>query len=139
MKKKLLPVLCLLIACLLVFTGCTQSGPGAAAKGFVDGMFNGDIDTAFNYVEPSAAALLKPMFEAVGSETYIQGLMPAAGAEMPTNISTRVVSEEITGDTATVTLEITATVSGVPQSRNIPMSCKKVDGKWYVDLMSLGQ
>ena len=137
MKKKMLPVLCLLIACLLVFTGCTQSGPSAAAKGFVDAATKGDLNTAFNYVEPQAAAMFKPIFEALGGQAFMQSLMQAAGTEMPTNISTKVISEDIVGDRATVTVEITATVSGVVQTEQAPIPCVKSDGKWYVDMMSM--
>lgn len=124
----------IILVLLLTLASCSgASTPGSAAKGFFDAMANGNMDAAMNYLEPETAKTIKPMIEAMGGQKAFSTLLNSSGGEMPTNVHTKVLDEQINGDAATVTLQVNATFSGEAQTQQVKVECLKSGGQWYVN------
>jgi ketosteroid isomerase-like protein len=136
MKKRAIVVVSVLLVVVMAFAGCgaAAGGPSAMATKYLDSIKNGDIDAMAECLDPDTATMFKAAMEMMGEEAFNMGdLLGAAGVDAA-SISYKIVGEKIDGDTATVTVDTTATVDGEEKTESNEIPLTKIDGKWYISM-----
>ncbi len=142
MSKKLFLFLSILMLLTAVLAGCSSDSPSKVVKTYLDAANKGDIDTMIDCLEPKAAALMEGFGDMLGDQFGMDGetlfgmgpglmSMFNEGGENY-SIDYEITDEEIDGDTATVTVEITASAGGESQTQETEIPLIKQDGKWYI-------
>ncbi len=133
MKKRAVVFVCVLLIAVLALTACgAASGPSAVATKFMDSIKNGDINAMADCFEPEVATMFKAAMDMMGDEAIDLGQLIGESGVDPASISYSITNEKIDGDTATVTVEMKATVNGEEQTNSSELPLAKVDGKWYI-------
>ena len=107
----------------LMLAACGGGSPEAVAEKFQKAMVSGDFDKAASYATKASAPMLKTM----GS--MLTGTMLDEFKEQVKGAKIRVVSSEIDGDTATVTMEVT---NADGETEEETCNLVKEDGEWKV-------
>lgn len=135
MKKRLVAVICIVLAAVMLFTACAVSTPSSVVKKYFDAAKSLNIKAMMECIEPTQAAMLKGLIEAAGGETGLSvedmmGLSELAGENI--KIDYAIISEETEGDAAEVVVNMTVTAKGETESEELTIDCIKVNGQWYV-------
>ena len=136
MKKSAIVFVCVLMVVMMALAACgaAADGPSGVATKFLDSIKNGDIDAMAECLEPDTAAMFKDAIKLMGDDAFnMADILGQSGVD-PATMSYKVTNEKIDGDTATVTVEMTATVNGKEQTESSDMPLTKVDGKWYMSM-----
>ncbi len=113
------------MVCMLALTACGGTdGPGDVALNFNNAMMDGDGSRAVEYLDPEAPAMIRGAIEDKAGE-----MSEEVEEERGAIDRVRVVNEEIDGDRATVTIEVTFE-DGTTEEDEIAMIQR--DGQWYV-------
>ncbi len=112
------------MVCMLVLTACGSDGPGDVALSFNEAMMDGDGSRAVEHLDPEAPAMIRGAIEDKAGEMAAEAKGEHGDIER-----IRVVNEEIDGDRATVTIEVTFE-DGTTEEEEIAMIQR--DGQWYV-------
>lgn len=133
MKKRVLVLVSIMLVVVMVLAACgAASGPSDTAKKFMDSIKSGDINAMADCFEPKVAAVFKATMDMMGDEAIDLGQIMGESGVDTSSISYSVTNEKIDGDTATVTVEMKATVNGEEQTNSTDLPLAKVDGKWYI-------
>ncbi len=133
MKKRAVVFVCVVLIFVMAFAACgAASGPSAVATKFMDSIKNGDINAMADCFEPEIATAFKAAMDMMGDEAIDLGQMMGASGVDPASISYSITNETIDGDSATVTVEMKATVNGEEETNSSDLPLKQVDGKWYI-------
>ncbi len=135
MKKRAISLVLFLLMVVLAFAGCAASETSAVALKFYNALKDGDTDAMMECLDPETVKTLNKQLEAAGMEFSdvfdISTMMDEEGIDVST-LKFRVVKEDVEGDTATVTVEVSYKDDGENVKENTELPLKKVDGKWYV-------
>lgn len=133
MRKRAIVLVCVLLAALMVSAcGAAASGPSAVATKFMESAKSGDIDGIVGCFEPETATLLRSAFELAGDDAMSSSDLLGLSDANIDSLTYKITDEQIDGDSATVTIEVTATVDGEAETESADLPLTQVDGQWYI-------
>ncbi len=143
--KKLKYLFCLFTFIFIFSAGCAPSSPKQVTEKFLNAYVKGDIDTMVEFLDSPSAQLVEGIYGLAGGFIGIDAstlisLSPALMSIMDSqdlySIDYKIENEVVNGENATVDVTITISSNGASESQRISLPCVKIEGKWYVSLLS---
>lgn len=147
-KSAVLPIilsLAILILVAVIFFIVLQptESPSSVVSRCFDAVNRMDINGMLDCIEPDAAGLIKGVTGLIGDSFGVDaenlfaiapGLNSMFNYNEQTQIAYEIVREEISNNTATVYVKIAPKDESMSQ-QEIPVPCKKINGRWYLAAM----